>query len=78
MADTITLAVPDELLQQARAEAALTNRPLDAVLLDWLRRGAPPADPAYMIYTPMGLEGAVQPLLDALSADTPPNRVTET
>jgi len=68
---TINLAVPEELLQQARAEATLTNRTRDVVLLDWLRRGAPPPDPIYMIYTPTGLDGAAQPLLDALASDTP-------
>ncbi|HEX6607669.1 MAG TPA: hypothetical protein VF276_12210 [Chloroflexia bacterium] len=69
MPNSVTLAVPDALLQRARAEAALTNRSVDAVLVDWLQRGAPPPDPSYVIYTPSGLDAAAQRLLDALAAD---------
>jgi hypothetical protein len=78
MASPITIAIPEALLDQARAEAALTNRPLDAVLVDWLQRGAPPPDPTYMIYTPFGLDAAVQPLMDALAADRQHKPVSET
>jgi hypothetical protein len=70
MPNAVTLAVPDALLQRARAEAALTHRSVDAVLVDWLQRGAPP-DPSHVIYTPTGLDGAAQRLLDALAADSP-------
>ena len=69
MADSITLTVPDALLQQARAEATLTNRSRASVLVDWLQRGTPPPVPTDRIYTPLGLDAAVQPLLDALAAD---------
>jgi hypothetical protein len=77
MPDSVTLAVPEALLQRARAEAALTNRSLDAVLVDWLQRGAPPPDPSYVIYTPSGLDAASQLLLDALAADKPKDSPSE-
>lgn len=39
MAERITLELPDPLARRAKAEALRTNRPLEAVLLDWLSRG---------------------------------------
>jgi hypothetical protein len=38
MAEVITLELPDTLARRARAEANRTNRPLEAVLLEWLSR----------------------------------------
>jgi len=38
MAEVITLELPDTLAQRAKAEASRTNRPLEAVLLEWLSR----------------------------------------
>lgn len=39
MSHPITLLLPDELASIARAEADRSSRPLEIVLLDWIRRG---------------------------------------
>jgi hypothetical protein len=38
LAEVITLELPDTLARRAKAEAIRTNRPLEAVLLEWLSR----------------------------------------
>jgi hypothetical protein len=40
MSETVTLEVPDQLEERARAVAAQTHRPLEEVLLEWLARVA--------------------------------------
>jgi hypothetical protein len=40
MSEIVTLEVPDELAERARAVAAQTHRPLEEVLLAWLARVA--------------------------------------
>jgi hypothetical protein len=40
MSETVTLEVPDQLVERARAIAAQTHRPLEEVLLEWLARVA--------------------------------------
>ena len=40
MSETVTLEVPDQLAERARAVAAQTHRPLEEVLLEWLARVA--------------------------------------
>jgi hypothetical protein len=40
MSETVTLEVPDQLVERARAIAAQTHRPLEEVLLAWLSRVA--------------------------------------
>jgi hypothetical protein len=38
MSETVTLELPGELAQQARALAAATNRPLEDAVVDWIGR----------------------------------------
>jgi hypothetical protein len=38
MGETVTLELPVELAQQARALAAATNRPLEDAVVDWIGR----------------------------------------
>jgi hypothetical protein len=40
MSETVTLEVPDNLAERARAVAAQTHRPLEEVLIAWLARVA--------------------------------------
>ena len=40
MTQTVTLALPDPLVQTARSEAVRTKRPVEDVLLEWLDRAA--------------------------------------
>jgi predicted transcriptional regulator len=40
MSEIVTLEVPDELAERARAVAAQTHRPMEEVLLEWLARVA--------------------------------------
>jgi hypothetical protein len=40
MSEIVTLEVPDDLAARARAVAAQTHRPLEAVLIEWLARVA--------------------------------------
>lgn len=40
MAEQVTITLPDVLAQQVREVAALTQRPLEEVLLEWLTRGS--------------------------------------
>lgn len=40
MSKTVTLEVPDDLAARARAVAAQTHRPFEAVLVEWLARVA--------------------------------------
>ncbi|MCY7282306.1 MAG: hypothetical protein LH679_02465 [Cyanobacteria bacterium CAN_BIN43] len=47
MTEQVTLIIPDSLAQQVREVAAQTQRPLEDVLLEWLRRGSiEPATPS--------------------------------
>jgi predicted transcriptional regulator len=39
MSEKVTVELPDELAQRARAIAARTERPVEEVLVDWIRRG---------------------------------------
>jgi len=39
MSQTLTLDVPDEILEHARSAASASNRPIQHVLVEWLRRG---------------------------------------
>jgi predicted transcriptional regulator len=40
MSESVTVQLPDELARQMRAVANRTRRPLEEVLLEWLRRAA--------------------------------------
>ncbi len=40
MAEQVTLTLPDSLAQRVHEVATLTQRPLEDVLLEWLRRGS--------------------------------------
>jgi hypothetical protein len=40
MSESVTIELPDELARQARAVAAQTHRPVEAVLIEWLGYGA--------------------------------------
>lgn len=40
MSESVTVQLPDELARQMRAVADQTRRPLEEVLLEWLRRAA--------------------------------------
>jgi len=40
MTEQVTLTLPDSLAQRVHEVATLTQRPLEEVLLEWLRRGS--------------------------------------
>ena len=46
MSEVLTLELPDELARQARALAEATNRPLEAVVLEWINQAVaePPVE----------------------------------
>jgi hypothetical protein len=75
MTERITLELSDTTVQRAREVARLTNRPLEAILAEWLEQASTtadifPLDPAatYHIYTPFGAEATAQSLLELLRA----------
>jgi hypothetical protein len=39
MSEKVTVELPDELAQRARAIAARTERPVEDILVDWIRQG---------------------------------------
>jgi hypothetical protein len=39
MSEKVTVELPDELAQRARAVAARTERPFEEILVDWIRQG---------------------------------------
>jgi hypothetical protein len=43
MSEVLTVALPDDIAQQARALASATNRRLEDIVLDWIRQAS--ADP---------------------------------
>lgn len=40
MSEVLTLELPEDLARQARALAEATNRPLEAVVLDWINQAS--------------------------------------
>jgi hypothetical protein len=75
MSERVTLEVSESVLQRAKEAAQRTGRPLEAVLADWLERGAAGEDVspwlprgAYPVFSPYGNEAAAQVLLDVLKA----------
>jgi len=84
MAEVVTLTVPDGVAQQAKEAARLTGQSPEAVLAEWLLRGAPDDESIslmssveYPIYTPYGNEAAAQILLDYLNAHPHTNGIDE-
>ncbi len=78
MAEIVTLTVPDDVAQQAKEAARLSGRSPEAVLAEWLLRGAADDESIslissveYPIYTPYGNEAGAQILLDYLNAHPP-------
>ena len=73
MTERITLELTDTTVQRAREVAQRTNRPVEAVLAEWVERASEradifPLDPdvSYHIDTPFGAEATAQALLDML------------
>ena len=76
MTERITLELSDATVQRAREVAQRTNRPLEAVLAEWIERASATADifpldasAIYHIYTPFGAEATAQSLLEMLRAE---------
>jgi hypothetical protein len=77
----VTLELSEEVTRRARDAARRTGRHLEAVLAEWLERGAASEDTSplvegtdYPIFTPYRNEAAAQVLLDALGAAEAANR----
>lgn len=84
MAEMITLEIPEEVAARAKDEAERSGRALEAVLTEWLERGAaqdvsvwltPGAE--YPIYTPYGNEDAARLLSDLLNVTDSTNHVAQ-
>jgi hypothetical protein len=75
MAITVTLELPDAVVDRAWEAARRTGRSLEAVLADWLGQAAAldevgfQSGATYPVITPYGNEAAAQALLDALAVD---------
>jgi hypothetical protein len=76
MTERITLEVSDATVQRAREAARQTNRPVEAVLAEWLERASATADilpldtnATYAIHTPFGAEATAQSLLEIQRAE---------
>ena len=76
MTERITLEVSDATVQRAREAAKQMNRPVEAVLEEWLERASAAADifpldthTTYHIYTPFGAEATAQSLLNMLNTE---------
>jgi hypothetical protein len=72
MAEKVTLELSEVVTQRARETAQRTGRSFEAVLAEWLERGAEGERLAhgaeYPIFTPFGNEAAAQTLLEVLNA----------
>lgn len=75
MVEKITLELPDEVLKRAQVAANRSGQDVQAVIMDWITRGAELDVAAllnpnveYPIYTPFGNEEAAQVLRDTLKA----------
>jgi hypothetical protein len=80
MTETVTLELPEEVANRAREAATRLNRPLEAVLTEWIERAAQSEDTTlllssaeYPIYTPYGNEAAAQVLWDTLNRNSSPD-----
>ena len=76
MAQSVTLELPEELVNRAREAADASHRPVEAVLTEWLEWGASNQETTfvlsgaeYHIFTPYGNEKAAQILSDFLTAN---------
>jgi hypothetical protein len=76
MTERITLELSDTTMQRAREVARQTNRPLEAILAEWLERSSIASDiypldlaETYHIYTPFGAEATARSLLELLNED---------
>jgi hypothetical protein len=67
MAEQITLTLPDSLAQRVHEVATLTQRPLEEVLLEWLRRGS--IEPAHFSSSPEAI--APHPVLASTDSRYP-------
>ena len=85
MTERVTLELSDTTVQRAREVAQRTNRPLEAILAEWLERVSItmyifPLDTAttYHIYTPFGADATAQSLLEMLHAEDDEDTSTNT
>ena len=75
MSETMTLEVPDRLVERARAVAVQTHRPLEDVLVEWLARVAADVpieelpDAEVLALRDLQMDEAEQAELSALLAD---------
>lgn len=76
MTERVTLDLSDTTVQRAREVARRTNRPLEAILAEWIERASATVDifplettATYPIYTPFGAEATAQSLLEMLRAE---------
>ena len=76
MTERIMLELSDPTLRRAKEVAQQMNRPIEAILIEWLERGSEIADispldskATYHIYTPFGAEATAQSLLEMLRTD---------
>ena len=76
MTERVTLELSDTTVRRAREAAQQTNRPLEAILAEWLDRVSEGADifplepnTTYPIYTPFGAEATAQSLLEMRRAE---------
>lgn len=75
MPEVVTVEVSEDVARRARETAQRTGRQIEAVLAEWLERGAASEDVspiqaavAYGVHTPYGNEAAARVLLDVLRA----------
>ncbi len=73
---TVTLELPEEMLNHADEVAHRSGQTVDAILAAWIRSGEADAEtkllivsPEHLVYNPYGDEAVAQALLDALEAD---------
>lgn len=73
MAHTITLELPDSLMQRVIKQANMTGRTAEDVLTDWIKKAINTSeasllqpDVEYPIYTPLGGEKTAQELWEYL------------
>ncbi len=73
MAEIVKLELPEDVAYRARETARRTGRRLEAVLTEWIERGAESEETALLlpgaehhIFTPLGNETAAQTLLEVL------------
>jgi hypothetical protein len=83
MTERVTLELTDVTVQRAREVAQQSNRPVEAILAEWLERAAARADifpldtdVTYHIYTPFVAEATAQSLLEMLRDEDDTQRST--